>query len=95
MSLLYFILASWGLTQILVYGTIFNKIRPKEGFFGELFKCPMCVGFWVGILHWLFFFDLDCGILQAGFISSATSYALCMLFTDFGINIKINKENSE
>jgi hypothetical protein len=51
----------------------------------------MCTGFWVGILHW-FFFDLECGILQAGFISSAISYVLCMLFTDFGINIKVNKE---
>jgi hypothetical protein len=95
MELLYFILACWGLTQILVYGTIFNKIRPKEGFFGELFKCPMCVGFWVGILHWLFFFEMDCGILQAGFISSATSYMLCMLFTDYGINLKLNQENKE
>jgi hypothetical protein len=91
MELLYFILASWGLTQILIYGTIFDKVRPKEGFLGELLKCPMCTGFWVGILHW-FFFDLECGILQAGFISSAISYVLCMLFTDFGINIKVNKE---
>ena len=91
MELLYFILASWGLTQILIYWTIFDKVRPKEGFLGELLKCPMCTGFWVGILHW-FFFDLECGILQAGFISSAISYVLCMLFTDFGINIKVNKE---
>lgn len=95
MQFIYFTLASWGLTQILVYGTIFDKLRPKEGFFGELFKCPMCVGFWVGMLHWLFFFDLNFGILQAGFISSAVSYALCMLFTDFGLNIKINKDNNE
>jgi hypothetical protein len=38
---------------------------------------------------------MDCGVLQAGFISSATSYALCMLFADFGLNLKINKENNE
>jgi len=91
MELLYFILASWGFTQVLVYGKIFDKFRPKDGFFGELFSCPMCTGFWVGIVHW-FFFDLQCGIIQAGFISSATSYVFCMLFNDFGLNIKVNKE---
>ena len=37
MSLLYFILMCYGLTQLLVYGSIFNKVRPAKGFFGELF----------------------------------------------------------
>jgi hypothetical protein len=94
MELIYFILASWGLTQILIYGTIFDSIRPKQGFFGELFKCPMCLGFWVGLFNW-FMFMVQFNFLAAGFISSATSYALCMLFNDFGLNIKINKENKE
>jgi hypothetical protein len=40
-------------------------------------------------------FDVQFNMLAAGFISSATSYALCMLFNDFGLNIKINKENKE
>lgn len=91
MSLIYFILACYGTTQLLVYGTIFDKIRPKEDFFGKLFKCPMCVGFWAGILNW-FLFDIECGFISAGCISSATSYVLCMLFNDFGLNIKVNKE---
>ena len=50
MSLIYFVLAAYGLTQILVYGSIFNKVRPTTGWFGDLFSCPMCVGFWVGVL---------------------------------------------
>jgi len=42
MLLLVFILACYGLTNILTYGKIFDKIRPKEHFF----HCSMCVGFW-------------------------------------------------
>ena len=91
MPLIYFILACYGMTQILVYGTIFDKIKPKEGFFGKLLSCPLCTGFWVGILNW-FVFDVECGIFSAGCISSGTSYILCMLFNDFGLNIKANKE---
>jgi hypothetical protein len=91
MELLYFILACYGMTQILVYGTIFNNIRPKQGLIGELFACPMCMGFWVGLINW-FMFDVTFNFVAAGFISSATSYVLCMLFTDYGINVKLNKE---
>lgn len=47
-DLLIFILVSYGLTQILVYGKIFDFIRPKRGKLGELFSCTMCVGWWVG-----------------------------------------------
>ena len=53
MNLVWFILCAYGLTQILVYGSIFDKIRPKKTWlngFGELFHCPMCMGFWVGAL---------------------------------------------
>ena len=50
MDLLYFILAAYGLTQILVYGSIFNGWRPTKGKLGELFKCSMCVGFWTSYI---------------------------------------------
>ena len=98
MELLWFLLAAYGLTQILVYGSIFNKIRPTEGFFGELFRCSMCLGFWVGILLYgisfyteLFTFELNwANPLLLGSLSSGTSYALSMLFGDEGINVKRN-----
>jgi len=88
MELLYFILISYGLTLILVYGTIFKKIRPKHHFF----HCPMCIGFWVGVVLMLlnpftelFTFDVSLvnGLLL-GWLSSGTSYALCMLVSDGG-----------
>ena len=98
MDILWFILSAYGLTQVLVYGSIFNKIRPSEGFFGELFHCPMCLGFWVGVLLYgisfyteLFTFELNLtNPLILGSLSSGTSYALSMLFGDEGINVKRN-----
>jgi hypothetical protein len=60
MSLLWFVLACYGLTQILVYGSIFNGLRPRHGF------------------------------LLCGWLSSGTSYVLCTVFGDEGINVKGN-----
>ena len=92
MELIYFILCCHGLTQILVYGKIFDKIRPTQGWMGELLSCPMCTGFWVGVFLWLlndltnlFTFDsfLFTG-LCLGWLSSGTSYIFSILFDDFG-----------
>ena len=88
MPTLFFILIAYGLTQILVFGTIFSLIRPKHHFF----HCPMCVGFWVGVLLLLLnpfteLFTFDVSIVNAlllGWLSSGTSYALCMLISDGG-----------
>jgi len=94
-SLVYFVLCAFGLTQILVYATILNSIRPTEGKLGELFSCPMCMGFWVGVILWalnsctgLFSFDNSfvTGALL-GCLSSGTSYILNMLFGDDGIKV--------
>jgi len=98
MELLWFILAAYGLTQILIYGSVLNKIRPTQGFFGELFRCSMCLGFWVGVFLYgisfyteLFTFELNwINPIILGSLSSGTSYALSMLFGDEGINVKRN-----
>lgn len=54
-KLIIFILVSYGITNIMIYGSIFegfrnffgvNKEKPK--FFGKLFGCFMCLSFWVG-----------------------------------------------
>lgn len=95
LELVYFSLCSYGLTQILVYGKIFDKIRPTQGWMGQLLSCTMCTGFWVGLLLWsinayttLFSFDYNyiTGFLL-GFASSGVSYALNSVFGDQGINI--------
>jgi len=89
MELLYFILCAYGLTQILVYGSIFDKIRPEHHFF----HCPMCMGFWtgvflVGINRYTELFIFDNNIVNyflLGCLSSGTSYILCTLFGDNGV----------
>ena len=89
MHLIYFILASYGLTQIIVYSTLLKPFRPKYHFF----HCPMCVGFWAGVFLMilnpfteLFTFDVTVvNALVLGWLSSGTSYMLCMLVSDGGL----------
>lgn len=61
-QLLIFMIAAYGMTTILVYGSIFNGLRDKihknaenegilQGFFkfiSELIKCMLCSGTWTG-----------------------------------------------
>lgn len=96
MHLITFILAAYGLTQILCYGKIFNSIRPKQGKLGELFNCSMCMGFWSGV----FLGGIDCfttlfslssnflDMFVLGLISSGTSYMLDKIVGDEGIRIE-------
>jgi len=94
--MLTFTIACVGMTQILVFGKIFNKIRPTQGWFGDLFKCPMCTGFWTGVFLWaispyteLFTFDHS---LVTGFVlgcySSIVCYFSSMLVNDYGLNVR-------
>lgn len=88
-SLSYFMLSSYGLTSILVYGKVFAPIRPKY----SLFHCPMCMGFWVGVFLMLlnpytelFTYRISMtNALLLGGVSSAISYILSMTFGDEGI----------
>ena len=88
-SVLVFILCAYGLTQILVFSSLFEPYRPSHHFF----HCPMCVGFWVGVLLVLLnpfteLFTFDVTVVNAlllGWLSSGTSYALCMLISDGGL----------
>jgi len=99
MELLYFILVAFGMTQLLVYASIFNKIRPSKewlGGFGDLFHCPMCMGFWVGVFLCgingfteLFTFEHTAvNYFILGCLSSGTSYVLSVIVGDCGIKIQ-------
>ena len=96
MTFIWFCLISYGLTQILVYGKIFDPIRSKSGKLGQLLECPMCTGFWVGIFLWfvkdytkLFNFDDSLATpLLLGFAGSAAAYVGNMLFGDSGFRLE-------
>ena len=98
MELLTFILCAYGLTQILVYGKILDDLRPTKGHLGQLFKCPMCMGFHVGWFLMLLspfteLFNFDVSVANyflLGSLSSGTSYIFNMVFGDDGIQLKKN-----
>ena len=99
MELLYFTLAAYGLTQILVYGNILKRIRPKTGKLGEMFRCPMCMGFHVGWFLMLLspfteLFSFDVSVINffiLGWLSSGTSYVLNAIFGDEGFQLVSKK----
>ena len=101
MDLLYFVLVAHGLTQILVYGKIFESIRPTQGWIGELLSCPMCTGFWSGVFLWVTndyttLFSYDFSLLTGlfmGCLSSGTSYILSVLFDDKGMKISREEDS--
>jgi|TARA_R100000664_G_C2649312_1_gene70687 hypothetical protein len=61
METLIWILAAYGMSQILVYGSIFDKprnwITKKSTFFGDLLGCMMCTSTWVGFFFSLTFYS--------------------------------------
>tara|TARA_R110002020_G_scaffold105123_6_gene245352 strand:+ start:2768 stop:3061 length:294 start_codon:yes stop_codon:yes gene_type:complete len=91
------------MTQIVLFGSIFNRVRPSKEWlngFGKLFHCPMCMGFWVGIF--LFginglteLFNFDYNLVNAfllGCLSSGTTYLISVLIDDFGFKIRLSGE---
>lgn len=52
MNLLYFILISYGITNIVAKEAIFSVIRSKitNKFLKSMISCPTCLGFWIGLL---------------------------------------------
>ena len=83
--LLFLLLASHGLTNILVNAKIFDiwKIRPiieKYEFTKILFKCSMCLGWWVGLLIAIIYLPLYY-IIPFAFAASG----ICFLFERFSI----------
>ena len=58
MSMLFWILAAYGMTSILVWGSIFETtrkwIKKHSKFFGDLISCTLCTSTWVGFFMSLF-----------------------------------------
>ena len=59
METLIWILAAYGMSQILVFGSIFDTTREwitkKSTFFGDLLSCMMCTSTWVGFFFLAFY----------------------------------------
>jgi hypothetical protein len=97
-----FILACYGMTGIICYSSILaplrkNKFHESEAcsellsrLLAELLSCPMCSGFWVGLLlNWLLpVTDPWMRLFAAPLVSAGTSYFLCMVVNDDGFRFK-------
>jgi ABC-type polysaccharide/polyol phosphate export permease len=62
MLIIYSLLA-YGITNIMVFGSIFKEWRDfweyfSPNFFGKLFGCPMCLSTWVGFFLSILFHNL-------------------------------------
>ena len=102
MDLVYFILCAYGMAQIILYGSIFNKIRPSKEWlngFGKLFHCALCLGFHVGWFLLLLspyteLWDYKVTLVNLflfGCLSSGSTYILNRVFNDYGVSIHLNK----
>ena len=98
MNLVNFILTTYGLTFILIYGSIFNSIRPKKDpdkKWTWLFHCTLCMGFWVSAFLFcindyteLFTFEYSLGnMFCLSCLGSGTTYMLSMIVDDFGLRV--------
>ena len=99
MELIIWILASYGMTQILVYGSIFNTIREwitkHSKFFGDLLGCVMCTSTWVGFFFSLTFFSPTLDLVTIpysnlffdGMLSSGSVWALNSFIEWFEKNV--------
>lgn len=63
---LLWVLIAYGMTSILVWGSIFETtrlfIKSKSKFFGDLISCTLCTSTWVG-----FFLSIVLGSLSSSF----------------------------
>jgi hypothetical protein len=52
-KLIFWMIAAYGISTILVYGRIFDKPRAwliqNSSFFGEMIQCMLCTSMWVGM----------------------------------------------
>ena len=72
MELLLLILVSYGISNIIVYGAIFDGLREtaevySPRFFGKLLGCMMCTPWWVG-------FFLSLGVQLSGYTQFSPFY---------------------
>lgn len=83
-ALFIFLMASYGVTNIITGGSIFAPLRAYlSGHkwlvirkLGELISCPLCLSFWVGtVWHWVLFdADTDSDLEWVAFGAMASGF---------------------
>ena len=83
MELLVVLLIAYGMSNIMVFSSIFQKwrdfwTRVSPNFFGELFTCMICLPFWVGVLLSLFVFSVSSTYLDINSTILSTFVDACL-----------------
>lgn len=84
MNVFLFVLFAYGVTNIMVFGSIFQSWREfwtkiSPNFFGKLFGCPMCLSTWVGGILSFTLWTMGCA---TPFLSYGITFLPLMVFMD-------------
>ena len=84
MKTLLFELLAYGITNILVFGSIFEKwrgfwLKISPSFFGKLTSCPLCLSFWIGVILSTLFNHMG---YSSPFFEYGISYLPLLVFLD-------------
>lgn len=80
--LIFFVLATIGLTNVIAESTIAEPIRElwkknTSEFFGDAIECNQCVGWWSGLICSVLFFDLSFGFIPIMFGCAFAGSFIC------------------
>ena len=104
MEILIWILSAYGMSQIIVFGSIFQNLREwfirNSKFFGDLVQCMMCTSTWVGFFLSLAFFSPTGSLITIpytniffdGMLASGSVWALNSIVEWFEKNVPINDD---
>ena len=102
METLIWILSAYGMSQIVVFGSIFQNLRDwlikNSTFFGDLVQCMMCTSTWVGFFFSLVFFSPTdtmttipyVNIFFDGMLASGSVWAINAIVEWFEKNVPTN-----
>lgn len=72
-QIMLWVFISYGMTTIIVYGSIFNNVREwiklHSSFFGELIQCVLCTSTWVGFMMSIMLGGLTSHIFKINYFS--------------------------
>lgn len=102
MEIFIWILAAYGMSQIIVFGSIFQKLRDwlikHSKFFGDLVQCMMCTSTWVGFFFSIAFFSPTESLITIpythiffdGMLASGSVWAINSIVEWFEKNVPTN-----
>jgi hypothetical protein len=78
-----FCLTCTGTTFILAFGKLFDPIRPRNKFF----KCPLCIGFWVGLFWYSYFHAFKVFLMEDSLLGFAIFPFISSIVCYWGANL--------